>query len=310
MGCCHNSNSDLSRASEAVSDFLTHLRSCGRAISTLQTYSRDLAELISAVGDLPLSEITDSVLDRAVVRLREASSTGRARSVLTMNRIKSAFKSFFGWCTSTGRVARNPSASLKLATATPRHTFGIALAEAEAILSEIRNSGAAMALRDEALLATYAFTGIRRAEALALRAADYDSAQGLLMLRNSKGGRARTLIISNRLNDILGCYVAHLRKTMCLGSETFLFTGRASVRPLSVRRAQSLFEHWKRAAGVNSDVTIHSFRVGFATRLHTVCGDLLLVSRALGHSDIRSTAHYVWADEAALRQAIEQANAR
>jgi integrase len=86
-----------------------------------------------------------------------------------------------------------------------------------------------------------------------------------------------------------------------------MFPGRSSTKPLSTKQVQLRFEVWKIAAGLRSELTIHSFRSGFATRLHQVSRSPLLVSRALGHRDPTTTARYIAEDQTALKEALEKA---
>ncbi|MGH8247870.1 MAG: tyrosine-type recombinase/integrase, partial [Gammaproteobacteria bacterium] len=58
------------------------------------------------------------------------------------------------------------------------------------------------------------------------------------------------------------------------------------------------------------ELTIHSFRAGFATALHRATGDVLLVSRSLGHRDLRPTMRYVQWLQPELRKAIDRAFTR
>ena len=84
-----------------------------------------------------------------------------------------------------------------------------------------------------------------------------------------------------------------------------LFPGRVPGTALTARQAQSRFEHWKAVAKLRPELTIHSFRAGFATALHHGCGDVMLVSEALGHSDVRPTLRYIKLCSDNLSQIIE-----
>ncbi|MCL4492389.1 MAG: site-specific integrase [Nitrospirae bacterium] len=89
-----------------------------------------------------------------------------------------------------------------------------------------------------------------------------------------------------------------------IGDYAPLFPGRYIHRPLSFRQAQARFDKWKNIAGIRKGLTIHSFRAGFATLLYRVTGDILLVARAMGHSDVRSTDRYVGNNMPAIREAM------
>lgn len=66
------------------------------------------------------------------------------------------------------------------------------------------------------------------------------------------------------------------------------------------------FGHWKAVAGLRRSLTLHSFRAGFATALHGAKGDLLFVSRALGHRDLRTTLRYIQADPTAHHSIVDR----
>ena len=84
-----------------------------------------------------------------------------------------------------------------------------------------------------------------------------------------------------------------------------LFPGRSGAKRLTARQANTRFQHWRAAAGLRPELTIHSFRAGFATALHEDTSDVILVSRALGHRDLRPTLRYVDPCSRRLREAIE-----
>jgi len=60
-----------------------------------------------------------------------------------------------------------------------------------------------------------------------------------------------------------------------------------------VRQAKERFDKRKELAGIRPQITIHSFRAGFATVLYRTTQDLLLVAHALGHKDVRTTEKYI-----------------
>jgi len=158
-------------------------------------------------------------------------------------------------------------------------------------------------MRDEALFAVYAYTGIRRTEALGLRVEDFDPKAAALRLRITKGGGSRVLYVPKRLSRILEKYMKlHAPALASLP----LFPGRITDCPLTPRQAQQRFDLWKKRSGVNASLTIHPFRAGYATLLHKATKDLLLVARAMGHKDLSTTERYVRLDESVVREAVEK----
>ena len=81
------------------------------------------------------------------------------------------------------------------------------------------------------------------------------------------------------------------------------FAGRQG-RPLSARTVQYRFEFWLRRAGVRRALSVHALRHSFGTLLYQATRDLLLVSRALGHRDVKSAQRYAYLDDRALARAV------
>jgi len=291
----------------AVRGFLLHLKATGRAPSTMECYLRELNFVVKILGDMPLNHITVQHLEQALLLRGGAGFPTTTLSPLTMNRIKSAYRSFFRWTWETGRTVSNPGACLRMGKTKPRFTQPISQEEVKRLLETIASSGDPHAGRDMALFSVYAFSGIRRAEALALRVVDYCPDLRALNICRAKGGQIRIQPVPARLAKILEQYIARLYFRHRLSEITPLFPGRYPDRPLSARQANERFEKWKSLANIRDRITIHSFRAGFATALYRTTRDLLVVARALGHKDVRTTEKYISTDIAGIRKSIEGA---
>ena len=74
-----------------------------------------------------------------------------------------------------------------------------------------------------------------------------------------------------------------------------------------MRQAKERFDKWKELAGIRPQITILSFRAGFATELYRATQDLLLVSHALGHKYVRTTEKYITIAPVRIRRVMEAA---
>jgi integrase len=288
----------------AVRDYLTHLAAGGRSPATIESYESALRALGTALkGKVRLSTISAHRLDAAVAALSGPAAPGSCeRSRATLNRYRSTFRAFFRWAFETGRLRSNPAAGLRLANAESAPTPPIRPEETRRFPAAIRASSDSLRLRDQALFALYALTGLRRAEALGLDIPDYDADDRSIRVRNGKGRRPRNAPVVAALGAVLNEFMRGLP-----GREGKLFPGRAPGGGLTPRQANRRFQLWKVAAHLREELTIHSFRSGFATAVHNAGNDLTLVSRALGHHDLRSTLRYVAPDRGKLTKAIEAA---
>jgi integrase/recombinase XerC len=290
---------------EAIHDYVIHLRAAGRAAATIESYGKCLQVLADSLGiAAPLAALSEDRLDAAVAGMAGTDSRGlRKRLEPTLNRYRSTYRSFCQWAFETGRVAANPASRLRFARVDSAPTTPITAEETRRFLAVIRRSNDPLRLRDEALFCTYALTGMRRSEVLHLDVSDFDSSQKTLRVKAGKGRRWRTVPVVERLVWLL----ESLRELQPRGDETGakFFIGRVPGKGLSARQAQARFQLWKAAAGLRPELSIHSFRAGFATALHRGSRDLILVARALGHRDLRPTLRYVEVDSRRLSREIE-----
>jgi hypothetical protein len=97
-------NKNRLRLSEAIIDFRIYLEATGRASNTINNYLRSLEWLMGIVGDVPLRQISSESLSSAVVEIKKSSHSVGQRSASTMNRIKSAYRSFFKRFIPSGQV--------------------------------------------------------------------------------------------------------------------------------------------------------------------------------------------------------------
>ena len=290
----------------AVEEYLVHLRAAGRASATLESYSRSLRLLGQALEVAGTRTINSAVLERAVARIaRTPGLTGGPPSEATMNRHRSAYRGFFNWAFQTGRLSENPAVLLHLARVDSPPTRPITPQETGYLLATIRQSSDPLRLRDEALFATYALTGVRRSEALRLTAADYDPDKGTLRVKSGKGRRGRTMPVPVELAHLLGRLCFELVSTNAQFEGEF-FPGAVPGHALTARQAHARFQHWKTLAGLRPELSIHSFRAGFATTLYRGTRDVVLVSRALGHRDLRQTLRYIEPFPEKLRHAVQR----
>jgi integrase/recombinase XerD len=293
--------------SHTIQDYIVHLRASGRAQSTIHCYQRDLERLTRILRNKSIHLIRAEHLERAVVKICDTLQNGARRSAATMNRIKSAYRSFFQWAFDSRRITRNPAARLRLAKTHSRRTTPITVQEIDILLNTIRASDDRHAHRDEALFATYAYTGIRRSEVLPLTSLDYDPHSETLYLSKTKNSGGHIRIAPSPLAEILANRIRLMHSGNPASGSCLFFPGRTTGEPLCARQAQARFAKWKQRAGLRKTLTIHSFRAGFATSLYQSTGDILLVARAMGHSDIRTTKRYIHEHACDIRWAVEKA---
>lgn len=277
----------------AIRAYLEHLTASCLASNTIYCYSRDLKRLLSKIGNIKLNLISGGMLDKHFIQLREMELDSSTRSIVTMNKIKSVYRSFFKWCFIKSFIDKDFTFDIRLVKSNSMRTTPINPEEISALLNTISTSKDLHSQRDKALFSVYAYSGIRRAEALALRICDYDGNAKILSLPKSKGGARKIQPIPSILSSMLDGYLNNDFTVKNSNCKLPLFPGNKPEDFLTGRQASNRFVKWKRIAGIRKDLTIHSFRASYATQLYRSTKDPLLVSHLLGHLSLNTTTRYI-----------------
>lgn len=276
-----------------VDNYLLDLKLYKRKAATISAYKTHLQRFVTHLQNATPHRCTraDVLLAfRNVFNLEEKSYNGYgSRRLFT-----AIIHTFLRWCRENKLIPVFPLRLTFSDTNThTRKTTAITKDDINKLLDTIRSSPCKNKLRDETLIATYAFTGIRRSEALILRVDAYDMQEQTISLRN-KGGKLKCVPVIPSLAKTLRLYIDELTAPHIEQNRNqYLFPGRAEDSHLSLRQANNIFNKWKQIANLPKNLTIHSFRSGFATILYSCSKDMLLVSKALHHRDVRTTAEYI-----------------
>ncbi len=147
------------------------------------------------------------------------------------------------------------------------------------------------------LEAAYA-CGLRASEVCRLQAGDIDSRQGLVHVRQGKGGKDRVVMLGDRLLQRLR---EHWKLYRLPGP--WLFPRRLPRRarthgtiwmdePVSRVWLGVQFRNARAEAGIRRRITLHGLRHAFATHLLEHGVDTAILRVLMGHVDIATTAHY------------------
>lgn len=159
------------------------------------------------------------------------------------------------------------------------------------ILEEISNS------KHRLMLGLTYGAGLRVSEVVKLRVADLRFEEGLMVIRQAKGGKDRLSLIPERLRDSL--------KSFCAGKHgsVWLFESERGGR-LTERTVQKVFEkallEAQKKHGFYKQGGVHALRHSFATHLLEQGTDLRYVQELLGHANLKTTQRYTHVTNTAL----------
>lgn len=144
-------------------------------------------------------------------------------------------------------------------------------------------------------------TGIRPTEALHVKAEDVKSGTIEVRRLKKKGRPVDIVTIQPHLQLELQDYISKYK----------IKPGR-KLFPEGIMGARYIFEKIKKMARLRPELTLHSFRHGFAMNFlrqippdKTAAEGLALLQRALGHANISATSAYIKADEVDVANQIK-----
>jgi integrase len=143
-------------------------------------------------------------------------------------------------------------------------------------------------------------TGLRAAEAVSLRPEHVDLMSGKLVVREGKGAKDRTLWIGEELLDELRDWMDRRPE-----SDYLLPTSKATkVDTSQLRRSVKRYARDAEIPEIER-VSPHTLRHTFATRLYRETGNIRMVQKALGHSDLSTTMVYTHVVDGELEGAMK-----
>lgn len=142
-------------------------------------------------------------------------------------------------------------------------------------------------LKHKAILMTTYSAGLRVSEVAHLKISDIDSGNMQIRIRQAKGDKDRYTLLGQSNLLVLREYFKVYRPT------DWLFPNELTLKPLSTRTIQKVFQDAKNRCGITKDVSIHSLRHSFTTHLLKSGVDLAYIQKLLGHTNIQTTSIYL-----------------
>ena len=140
-------------------------------------------------------------------------------------------------------------------------------------------------LKHKAILSTIYSAGLRLSEAVKLKIADIDSKRKLIYIRNAKGNKDRTSILSKELILMLREYYKEYKP------KVWLFENNIGEQ-YSTKSIQKIFYKALARSNIDKKVSVHTLRHSFATHLLEQGEDLRYIQKLLGHKSSQTTEIY------------------
>lgn len=291
----------------SVALFIEHLRERRLAPNTVESYRRDLADMIRAMAELGIDgpeQVRPHHLSAYLLKLR-----GMSRSNATVSRRLVSIRGFFQYLVSQRTIADNPALTLEAPKPERKPPRVLSEADVDKLLEAPRTDTAA-GVRDRAMLEALYASGLRVSELLSLDVEHVRTELGLLVC-TGPGGKERMVPIGSLCSEWMVKYMQEARPQLLKEdkAEPALFLSH-----LGGRMTRQGF--WKRIkqlakdAGVGEEIAPHTLRHSFAVHLLAGGADLRSVQEMLGHANPASTQIYQPAAKTRLKEVYERAHPR
>ena len=251
--------------------------------NTVTSYCHDIREFLSLTGKNPSEICSDDIS----AYLGKATAAGLSKR--SSARLLSSLRSFFSWCVEEGQVKENPCdrvESPKLGKYLPEV---LTVDEVSAIIESVDLS-AQYGRRDRAILEVLYGCGLRVSEAASLRLSHIHLEEGFVDVIG-KGDKQRLVPLGEMAADAILAYLPTRPEPASMAFDDYLFLNRFG-KPLSRVSIFNLVKNQAMAAGINKEISPHTFRHSFATHLIENGADLRIVQEMLGHESILTTEIY------------------
>ena len=235
---------------------------------------------------------TGATFSVEAVRDYQYDMVARGWSRATCRRRLIQLNRFGKWLVKRGHLKENPLAEIEIPRREKHLPKVLPWSVAEQVVA-----GESRA-RNRAILAVLVYSGLRRGEVVRLNVGSLQREGDVALRVRGKGNKERVVGVPRQVVEVIDAYVAtrpgaQPEEPMFLGSGGRRITARVITKAVA-RAGRRLKAH----------LYPHLFRHTYATRLHELGTDLLVIQGLLGHESVATTEIYTRVSAARQRQAI------
>lgn len=276
----------------AITEFVADLQLNGRVERTVEGHKLELLRLARWIEEqgLEWSTLQKRELQRYARLRADKGHSSRSNMFCTL-------RTFYRWAVEQGYVALSPAAHFKTPKKPHPQPRALTKEQVAGLIRYLRVPQGRRARRDEALMLTALYSGLRAKELATLRWSDIDMIANVITIELSKMGHGRTVTLHPSLRLVLEGWQA----LQGMGKDAPVFS--LDGVPISGNRVGKIARRIRSATGL--PLTTHVLRHTFATWALRGSHDLYAISKALGHKQLKQTEIYVSADVEDIRGALD-----
>jgi site-specific recombinase XerD len=282
---------------QAIPVFEEWLSMRGMSGETMRGYLVDINQFnrwMTSKSNSPV--FVDEITARHVEEFVSYLANERGCKPRTVNRKINALSTFFQCMKKKKILSENPLEDFERVKVPDSERIYLSREEVEAIIQAIDHP----VLHYFAM--TMAYTGLRVSECINLTLHDVNLEDGYIQVINGKGGKNRTVPMSDRLKLKLQEYLKfHRPKT-----DSLFFFALKKTGTVSDQYVNRVLKEACKKAGITKHVTSHILRHSFASYLVKKDTHVAVIQRLLGHASVKTTSVYLHVHPNDLKEAVNQ----
>lgn len=292
----------------ALQEYQNYLRlERGLSENTIINYSLDIKKLMRWLNknDIAISPV--SISEELIQKfIYDVSKTLNPRS---QSRIISGLKGFFNYLIFEEYRKENPLELIESPNIGRKLPEVLSIQEVDQLVAEIDLSHP-QGERNRAILETLYACGLRVSELIQLKISDLYFEEGFIQV-TGKGNKQRLVPISRNTQKYIEIYRNEIRNHQKIDnkSQDILFVNRNG-KKLTRAMIFTIIKRLTEKAGIQKNISPHTFRHSFATHLLENGADLRAIQQMLGHESITTTEIYTHIDRKHLTEIINRFHPR
>ncbi len=272
----------------------------GVSANTKMAYERDVQKFLAFLADegTDFLQVTLDDLHRFAASLYDVGI-----SPVSISRILSGVRSFYGFLLVDGYVENDPTELLEMPKRPEKLPTVLSVEEVDALEAAIDLSQEE-GQRDRAAIELLYSCGLRVSELCGLLMSDLFLEEGFIRV-TGKGNKQRLVPISPKaVHELKLWFADRCHIDIKPGEEDYVFVSHRRRQHLSRITVFHNLQVYVQAAGITKSISPHTLRHTFATHLLEGGANLRAIQEMLGHESIGTTQLYTHVDRSFLREQV------
>lgn len=284
-----------------TADFLSYLTNeRNYSIQTVISYSKDIEKFFKF---LEKEDIAMEEVDQVVIRNFLTDELNNGLSKRSLKRELCALRHFYKFMVKRRYVKDNPFIFISSPKFEKKYPHFLYKDQVRQILDENKKRTDFLAPRDQAILSTLYYTGMRASELVALTLQSINISQRYVRIMG-KGKKERIVPFSSECQKDLDTYIKTTRKELERKNKEEINTLFLNDRggKLTTRGLEYILDEIEKKTGTFIDLHPHVLRHSFATHLLENGADLRIIQELLGHESLNTTQIYTHVTEESIKE--------